>query len=188
MKFRECKNLIKSDLKRISGTENKSSFFKFFITSPAFKLVLFFRLGNYLSNRRSILHKFFYILVYLLHRYFQYLTGIQFSFCTKIGKGIMFPHFSCIVINSTAIIGDNCTIFQGVTIGSVRGKGTPVIGDNVVLSPGSKVVGDVKIGSNVFVAPNAVVVKDVEDYSTVAGIPAKTINKDGEKNVSQYIN
>lgn len=73
------------------------------------------------------------LVVVIIRKHYEYKTGIQFGTGTDIGSGLFFPHFSCIVINGGAIIGDNVTIFQGVTVGSVRGKGTPVIGDSVVL-------------------------------------------------------
>ena len=76
---------------------------------------------------------------------------------------------------------------QGVTVGGARGKGAPIIGDNVVLSAGCKIIGNVKIGNNVFVGANAVVVKDVPDGATVAGIPAKIINMKGTDNVTMYL-
>lgn len=84
--------------------------------------------------------------VQLIHKHNQYLTGIQIGFGTKIGKALMFPHYSCIVINGSAIIGDNCTIYHGVTVGSVRGPkgGAPHIGNNVVIASGAKVIGKIQ--------------------------------------------
>ena len=88
-----------------------------------------------------------------------------------------FPHFSGIVITSSAVIGKHCTILQGVTIGNMRTKvGDPVIGDNCVLFAGAKVIGPVKIGNNVVVGAGAVVVHDVPDNSVVVGVPAKVVS------------
>ena len=78
------------------------------------------------------------------------------------------------------------TIFQGVTIGSMRGKGVPVIGNNVVIAAGAKVIGDVRIGNNVFIGANAVVVKDVPDGAVVGGNPARIISMKGAQYVSYY--
>lgn len=75
---------------------------------------------------------------------------------------------------------------QNVTIGSTRGKGVPVIGNNVMLCAGSKIVGNVKVGNNVVVGANAVVVKDVPDNSVVVGVPAKIINSDSSKILKYY--
>lgn len=114
------------------------------------------------------------------------MTGIQLPVNTTIGKGLRFAHFSCIIINENSILGDNVTIFQGVTIGSMRGKGCPEIGNNVVIAAGAKIIGKVTVGSNVFIGANAVVVKDVPDGAVVAGNPAKILNMNGEKYVSLY--
>ena len=97
-----------------------------------------------------------YAIVFLIHKHNQYLTGIQLRLETKVGEGLRFQHFSCIVINEATIIGKNCLIFQGVTIG-VGTSGIP------------------RIGNNVTIGANAVVTKDVPDNSIAVGIPAKVI-------------
>lgn len=96
--------------------------------------------------------------MFLIHKHNQYLTGIQLPIGTQIGEGLCFAHFSCIVINSTALIGKNCTIYHGVTIGGVRGPkgGAPIIGDNVVISSGAKIIGKVRIGNNVMIGSGAI--------------------------------
>ncbi|GHT87868.1 hypothetical protein FACS189474_1810 [Bacteroidia bacterium] len=130
-----------------------------------------------------------YVIVFWIHKHNQYKTGIQLAFGTKIGKGLFFPHFSCIIINSGVAIGDNCIIYQGVTLGSVRGEkgGVPQIGNNVVICAGAKVIGNVKIGNNVMIGANAVVVNDIPDNAVIGGIPAKILNMDGVRNVANYI-
>lgn len=76
-----------------------------------------------------------------------------------------------IVINKDALIGENCTIFQQVTIGAVQGKvGAPIIGDNVYIGAGAKILGNIKVGNNVKIGANTVVTKDVPDGVTVVGI------------------
>jgi len=70
----------------------------------------------------------------------------------------------------------------------MRGKGAPVIGDNVFIGSGAKIIGNIKIGSNVFIAPNATVIRDVEDGVTVGGTPAKVLNYNGKENVRYYLN
>ena len=103
---------------------------------------------------------------------------------TKIGKGLCFSHYGAVAINASAIIGSNCLILQGVTIGEVRREGesfVPIIGNNVVIFAGAKIIGDVKIGNNVVVGANAVVTHDVCSNAVVAGIPARVISMKGEK-------
>lgn len=101
------------------------------------------------------------------------MTGLQLPPNT-IGMGIKIYHLGWMIVNEKAKIGNNLTIYPGVTVGASKG-GVPTIGDNVFLGLGSKVFGGITIGNNVIVAPNAVVVKNVSDNCTMAGIPAKTI-------------
>ena len=105
---------------------------------------------------------------------------------TKIGEGFYIGHFSGIVISSAAVIGKNCNISQGVTIG-ISGKGEdrgcPIIGDNVYIGAGAKVIGRITIGNNVAIGANAVVTKDVPDNAVVVGIPAKIISMDGASEI-----
>lgn len=122
----------------------------------------------------------------MIYKKIQIKYGIQLPDKTMIGKGLQFSHYSGIVINSQAIIGENFTIFQCATVGSVRGKGFPKIGDNCVLFAGAKVIGNVKLGNNVIVAANAVVTKDIPDNAVVAGIPAKIINNEGKSISKKY--
>ena len=94
----------------------------------------------------------------------------------KIGKNLSMPHPMNIVIGNGVVLGDNATIYQGVTIGQNNEK-YPTIGKNIIVYAGAKIIGDVKIGDNVIVGANAVVTHDVPDNCVVAGIPAKVIKK-----------
>ena len=108
--------------------------------------------------------------------------GIQIPSATRIGKGFYIGHYGTIIVNAKAIIGDNVNISQGVTIGQAnRGqhKGVPVIGNEVYIGPGAKIVGKVVIGNNVAIGANAVVTNDVPDNACVAGVPARIINMKG---------
>ncbi len=147
------------------------------------KLILLIRLGAYLRDKKNLIAKILYGLVTLLHRHYQYKTGIQIPIRTKIGGGLKISHYSGIVINADAKIGECLHIYQGVTIGSSFGPrgGIPVIGDNVILCAGCKVVGNVHIGNNVVVGANAVVIRDVPDNSVVVGVPAKVVSQKGNE-------
>ena len=130
-----------------------------------------------------------YFLLRILHRHYQYKLGAEIPPECTIGGGFVMGHTQGIVINGSAVIGRNCTVMSGVVIGSVRGKkgGAPKIGDNVVLSAGAKIIGNVTIGDNVMVGAGAVVTKDVPNNSTVVGVPARVINNDGKEQVSNYL-
>lgn len=113
------------------------------------------------------------------------MTGIQLPVGTKVGKGLFFPHFSCIVISKRAIIGDNCTIFQGVTLGKTN-HGCPLLGDNVVVCANSTVIGNVKIGNNAVVGAGSVVIRDVPENAVVVGNPARVVSYEGENIGKEY--
>jgi len=92
----------------------------------------------------------------------------------SIGNNVKFPHPIGIVIGRDAVIGDNCTIFQNVTIGQKKEK-FPHIGNNVTIYSGAQIIGDIYIGNNVTIGANAVVLNSIPDYSIAVGIPAKVI-------------
>ena len=110
------------------------------------------------------------------------LTGIEIHPGATIGRGFFIDHGMGVVIGETAEIGDNCTIYQGVTLGGTGkdvGKRHPTLGDNVMVGAGAKVLGPVEIGSNTKIAANAVVLRAVPENSTAVGIPAKVVKRDG---------
>jgi serine O-acetyltransferase len=119
---------------------------------------------------------------------YTYKFGISIPFETSIGSGFYIGHFGGIVVNERSVIGKNCNISHGVTLGEAnRGerKGCPVIGDNVYIGPGAKIVGAVRIGNDVAIGANSVVTKDVPDHSVVVGIPGRVISQDGS---AGYVN
>ncbi|MCL2071269.1 MAG: serine O-acetyltransferase [Oscillospiraceae bacterium] len=111
-------------------------------------------------------------------------TGIEIHPGAKIGRKLFIDHGSGVVIGETAEIGDNCTIYQGVTLGGTGkdiGKRHPTLGNNVMVGSGAKVLGPFKVGDNSKIAANAVVLKEVPPNSTAVGIPARIVMKDGIK-------
>lgn len=111
-------------------------------------------------------------------------TGIEIHPGARIGRGLFIDHGMGVVIGETSIIGDNVTLFQGVTLGGTgkhKGKRHPTLGDNVVVGAGAKILGNITIGDNVNVGANAVVVKDVPSDSTVVGVPGRIVKKEGRK-------
>jgi len=109
-------------------------------------------------------------------------TGIDIHPGATIGRGFFIDHGTGVVIGGTAIVGDDVTIYQGVTLGGTslqRKKRHPTIGNNVVVGSGAAVLGDITIGDNVKIGANSVVVKDVPPNSTVVGIPGRVVLQDG---------
>lgn len=114
----------------------------------------------------------------------KFLTGIEIHPGATIGKGLFIDHGSGVVIGETAIVGDNCTIYQGVTLGGTgkeTGKRHPTLGNNVMVGAGAKLLGNFTVGSNSKIAAGAVVLSDVPECSTAVGIPAHIVKRDGEK-------
>lgn len=114
----------------------------------------------------------------------RHFTGIEIHPGAKIGKGLLIDHGMGVVIGETAEIGDNCTIYQGVTLGGTGkdvGKRHPTLVDNVMVGAGAKILGPVTVGSGSKVAANAVVLHEVPPDSTAVGIPAKVVRRGGQK-------
>ena len=106
-------------------------------------------------------------------------VGIEMHESTQIGKGFHIAHHGCMIVHTGAVLGDNVSISQGVTIGQTIRDGKvqlPVIGSNVYIAPGAKVIGGVHVGNHVSIGANAVVTHDVPDGAVVAGIPARVLH------------
>lgn len=114
----------------------------------------------------------------------RHMTGIEIHPGAKIGKGVFIDHGSGVVIGETAVVGNNCTLYQGVTLGGTGkdvGKRHPTLGDNVMVGAGAKVLGPFEVGSNSKIAANAVVLEPIPENSTAVGIPARIVRRDGKK-------
>ena len=120
----------------------------------------------------------------LLSHINRFFTGIEIHPGATIGRRFFIDHGAGVVIGETTVIGDNVTIFQGVTLGGTgkeKGKRHPTVGDNVVIGTGAKILGNIRIGDNVNVGANAVVIRDVPPNSTVVGVPGRVAKKEGKK-------
>lgn len=153
-------------------------------SDESFRITSWMRLGNWLLTKHNPMASFAMFFVKRIYRHEQHLTGIQFPLGMKIDGGLKFYHYSCVVSAMMVKIGRCCTIHQGVTLGRVYAgskAGVPTIGDNVVIFPGAKVVGNIHVGDNVVIGANAVVVDDVPENCVVAGTPAKVVSGDSSK-------
>lgn len=133
-------------------------------------------------------HKLHRVGVPLLPRWLsqlnRFLTGVEIHPGATIGRGLFIDHGSGVVIGETAEVGDNVTIYQGVTLGGTgkeTGKRHPTVGDNVVFGAGAKVLGDITIGDNAKVGAGSVVVADVPTSSTVVGNPGRPVLLRGQR-------
>lgn len=114
----------------------------------------------------------------------RFWTGIEIHPGAKIGRRLVIDHGMGIVIGETAEVGDDCLIYHGVTLGGTgkdQGKRHPTIGNNVLLSTGSKVLGPFKVGDGARIAANAVVLKEIPESATAVGVPARVVRIAGEK-------
>jgi len=152
------------------------SFWEVLLCYPGLHAILFHRLAHFLYNKDLIL------LPRLISQFSRFLTGIEIHPGAKIGEGLFIDHGTGVVIGETAEVGNNVTIYQGVTLGGTgkeKGKRHPTVGNNVVISAGAKVLGNIKIGDNVKIGAGSVVLKDVPPNTTVVGIPGKIVIRDG---------
>lgn len=107
-------------------------------------------------------------------------TGIEIHPGATIGKGLFIDHGNGVIIGETTIIGDNCTLYQGVTLGGTgkeHGKRHPTLGNNVMVSAGAKVLGSFKIGDNSKIGAGSVVLEEVPPNSTVVGVPGRVVKR-----------
>ena len=114
----------------------------------------------------------------------RFWTGIEIHPGAKIGRRLVIDHGMGTVIGETAEVGDDCLIYHGVTLGGTgkdQGKRHPTIGNNVLLSTGSKVLGPFKVGDGARIAANAVVLKEIPENATAVGVPARVVRIAGEK-------
>ena len=181
-KFHEYRYLVSSDLYRYCAVKSVVGFFRSYFLIPGFKYTFWLRTARYLKGKRLFL--LFYVFSrFRLYR-LQYKFGISIPYNTRISSGLYIGHFGGIVVSSDAIIGQNCNINQRVTIGTTYGgkfPGTPVIGDNVYIGPGSFVIGGIEIGNNVAIGANTVVNKPVPDHAVVVSTPGEIISYNGSK-------
>lgn len=146
---------------------------------PSFKVQIYHKISNFFYK-----HKMYFI-ARMISEFAKKRTGIEIHPGATIGKGLFIDHGIGVVIGETAIIGDNVTMFHGVTLGGTGKEKTikrhPTIKDNAFIGSGAKILGNITIGENCKVGANAVVLKDVEDNRTVVGIPGYVVKENVEK-------
>ena len=174
---------IHSDLVRYRLTEHRS-YPALLIMSPGMIAGIYYRIGHWLWHTRAIPVLFLVILrpLYLLgKRLIEVYCGISVSPRAKIGRGFYIENFGSIYVGPS-IIGDNCSLCQEVSIGSVADKDSsdiPVLGDRVFIGAGAKVTEPVSVGNDVAIGANAVVMADLADCAVAVGVPAKTVSYKG---------
>ena len=149
-----------------------------FLLYPGFHAVLMHRFAHMLYVRGL---RFLPRFISQLSRFF---TKIEIHPGAEIGRGLLIDHGCGVVIGETTVVGDDCTIYQGATLGGTgkeTGKRHPTLGNNVMVGAGAKVLGPIKIGDNSKIAANAVVLRDVMPDSTCVGVPARVVRRSGKR-------
>jgi len=171
--------IFKSEVKAIFASDPAASNLpEVLLTYSGLHALIFYRIAHAL---RAVGIPFFPRWISQLGKFF---TGIEIHPGATIGRELFIDHGMGVVVGETAVIGDNVTLYQGVTLGGTgkeRGKRHPTVGNNVVIGTGAKILGNITIGDNSYIGANAVVIKDVPPNSTVVGVPGRITKQDGKK-------
>ncbi|NPV52358.1 MAG: serine O-acetyltransferase [Firmicutes bacterium] len=145
---------------------------------PGLHAIISHRIAHFFYRKRL------FLIARLISHISRFFTGIEIHPGAKIGSGFFIDHGSGVVIGETAEVGDNVTLYQGVTLGGTgkeKGKRHPTIGNNVVISAGAKVLGSFRVGDGAKIGAGAVVLKPVPPCSTVVGVPGRVVVQDGKR-------
>ncbi len=168
-------NSIRRDIQSIYAHDPAAvSTLEILLAYPGFHARQFHRLAHALYKRRVP------VLPRLVSHISRFLTGIEIHPGAKIGEGFFIDHGMGVVIGETAEIGDNCMLYQGVTLGGTstqKAKRHPTLGNNIVVGTGSQIIGAITIGDNVRVGAGSVVVRPVPPNCTVVGVPGRIVAK-----------
>lgn len=179
---------FKQDIRRYKTYANKPAFVVL-LTQQGLWALYVYRWANAIhrSSLPKFIKKMFLIIAVIQQKWIEIITGISIPYTASIGDGFYIGHFGQIVINANAVIGNNCNISQGCTIG-VSGtgehRGVPIIGDNVYIGANATIVGKIEIASGTVIGANSLVNRSVEEKCTVLGVPAIVVSN---KDSSNYI-
>lgn len=163
----DLKNAMKNDPAARNSIE-------VFLLYPFIHAIIHYRISHLLYKRKL------FFLARLISQVSRFFTGIEIHPGAQIGKGLFIDHGMGVVIGETAEVGDNVTLYHGVTLGGTgkdTGKRHPTVGNNVTIGSGAKILGPILIGDGVKVGANSVVLRDIPSNCTAVGIPAKIIYK-----------
>lgn len=170
---------IKSDIESVKRRDPAArSTLEIILTYSGLHAVLMYRVAHWFYGQKL------YTIARCISQIARLLTGIEIHPGAKIGKGFFIDHGSGVVIGETTEIGDNCLVYQGVTLGGTgkeKGKRHPTLGNNVMVGAGARVLGPFKVGDNAKIAANAVVLEEVPPNCTAVGVPARIVRRNGKK-------
>jgi serine O-acetyltransferase len=182
---------LSQDFRRCGGTPRERV--GEIVSNPGMWAVTGYRFCRwvYTLNTHWLIRKPFSLLAGIVSLFVQVTTGITLPGRAKIGPGLYIPHTGYIVVNSRTVLGANCTLTQGVTIGHRGGgrdaaAGSPLIGDRVYIGPGAAVIGPITIGDDALIGVGAVVTRSVPPRGVVAGNPARLLSRQGSFDLIEY--
>lgn len=176
---------FKKDLEKYKAYSGKSSFV-LLLTQQGLWAIYVYRMSNriYRSRLPGLFKKPLLLMAVLWQKWIEVVAGISIPYTVSIGERFYLGHFGNIIINANVIIGDNCNISQGVTLGiSGRGekRGVPVIGNNVYIGVNSVVAGKINVADNTVIGANSLVVKTIKEGATYLGVPAQRVSDNTSK-------
>tara|TARA_R100001369_G_scaffold11984_2_gene25794 strand:+ start:43 stop:594 length:552 start_codon:yes stop_codon:yes gene_type:complete len=179
---------FKKDLGKYKDYSNTNSLV-LLLTQQGLWALFVYRISNsiYISKMPNVFRRVLLIPCLIAQKWIEILTGISLPYSAIIGERFYIGHFGGIIINAQAVIGNNCNISQGVTIGvsgTKQKRGVPILGDNVYIGANAIVVGEISVGDGAVIGANSLVTKDVLSNTTVLGVPALKIN---DHNSNGYI-
>ena len=170
---------IKRDIRLIKESDPAArNAVEILLTYPSLRAIRCYRLAHMFYERKM------FTAARIISQWARAKTGIEIHPGAVIGKGLFIDHGMGVVIGETAVIGDNCLLYQGVTLGGTgkdKGKRHPTLGNNVLVGAGAKVLGPFTVGNNVKIAANAVVLNAIPDDCTAVGVPARVVRHKGKK-------
>lgn len=171
--------MLKEDIDTVFDQDPAArSYFEVILTYSGLHAIWAHRIANALYKRK------FYFLARLISQVSRFFTGIEIHPGATIGRRFFIDHGMGVVIGETCEIGNNVTVFQGVTLGGTgkeKGKRHPTIKDDALIATGAKVLGSITVGEGSKIGAGSVVLHDVPDFSTVVGIPGRVVVQNGKK-------
>lgn len=168
-------NIIKYDIDNVVKSDPAArNGFEVFFLYPCINALIHYRISHALYGKKL------FFLARVVSQFARFITGIEIHPGAKIGKGLFIDHGMGVVIGETAEVGDNVTLYHGVTLGGTgkeKGKRHPTLGNNIFVGTGAKILGPIYIGNNSKIGANSVVLKNVPNDSTVVGIPGKIVKR-----------
>lgn len=170
---------IKADIRAVKDRDPAApGSLAIFLLYPSVHALFWHRIAYFLWNHG------WHFIARALSQMARHSTGIEIHPAAKLGEGILIDHGAGVVIGETAVVGDGCTIYQGVTLGGTgkhSGKRHPTLGSNVTVGCGAKVLGPFTVGDGAKIAANAVVLSEIPPYATAVGVPARIVRLNGKK-------